>query len=62
MEINESHPYTEIHGELIPREYFLSEIKDSWNIPPKGTRSQMILRSNALTRRLRATSLNRPNK
>ena len=38
MEINESHPYTEIHGELIPREYFLSEIKDSWNIPPKDDR------------------------
>ncbi|BAY94775.1 hypothetical protein [Tolypothrix sp. PCC 7601] len=34
MEVHGNLPYTEIHGDLIPKEYFLSEICDSWNIPP----------------------------
>ncbi|MEH2200955.1 hypothetical protein [Nostoc sp.] len=38
MEFHGSHPYTEIHEDLIPKEYFLSEISDSWNIPPKDDR------------------------
>ncbi|MDZ8056543.1 MAG: hypothetical protein RMX63_34530 [Aulosira sp. ZfuCHP01] len=34
MEFHGSLPYTEIHGDLIPKEYFLSGVCDSWNIPP----------------------------
>lgn len=46
MEIHGSHPYTEINGDLIPKEYFLSEINDSWNIPPKDdTEMQEIINS-----------------
>lgn len=46
MDIHGNHPYSEIHGDLIPEEYFLSGINDSWNIPPKDDREmQQIINS-----------------
>ncbi|MDZ7961135.1 MAG: hypothetical protein RMY34_25195 [Aulosira sp. DedQUE10] len=38
MDTHASFAYTEIHGDLIPHEFFHSDFYDQWKIPPKDDR------------------------